>query len=229
MRRIWRNLSILIVGGGALLCAQARLCRFDSLTMQLPHPIRSLVATIAVHENGVGPNALDRALMIDPENAAAWGRRCDAYVGSNPQERLADCRKAVSLEDSAANLRAEGAAFEEAGDSCGAASTFRAALGKRDLRMQKTYVMRDEARTALACGDAQGSLVALRTAEEVDKHDQSDGLSVDRGYMSVVYDKLNQPQKAKEMCTEANPGYGSCTCTMGSGGPSCTQDQAPGK
>jgi tetratricopeptide (TPR) repeat protein len=236
MRVFWRSLLFVLVGVSAALLSAARFCRLDPLTIRMPHAIRSVVATLAVHENSIGPNALNRAITIDPGNAAAWGRRCIAYVGKDAAERLNDCRRAVALRATGANYRAEATALEDTGDSCAAEAAYRTALSQRDI-VHRAYVLRDQARAALACGDINGSLAALKSAEEFDQHNLllseaaaisgRDGLAADRGYMSVVYEQMHQPQKAREMCSEANPGFGSCTCQLTGAGLSCSQNAPP--
>ncbi len=211
-----------MLGGFVLLCAQARFAQLDDFTLSLPESVRSLVATIAVHEGDISPEALDRALGLDPDNPAAWSIRCASYVAVNPHERLADCAHAVNLRHSVANLRAYAAALEENGSPCAAQASLQEVLVRPDLPGQRTYVMRDQARAALACGDISSSLVALHSAEEIDQSNESDGLAVDRGYMSVVYDRIHESDQAKEMCSKANPGYASCTCELSNRGLSCS-------
>ena len=222
MRVILRNGSIFLLAGFVLLGAQARFAQLDAFTLSLPLPVRSVVATIAVHESDISSDSLDRALALDPDNSAAWSRRCTSYIAVNPQERLADCARAVNLHPSTANLRAHAAALEENGLPCAAQASLQEALVRPDLLGQRSYVMRDQARAALACGDNSGSLVALHSAEEIDQSNESDGLAMDRGYMSAVYDRLHEPVMAKEMCSQANPGYASCTCELSNTGLSCS-------
>jgi hypothetical protein len=50
-----------------------------------------------------------------------------------------------------------------------------------------------------------------------------ESLASDRGYMSVVYDRLNQSEKAKQMCTEANPGSPGCSCELTGNALICSQ------
>ncbi len=226
MREIWRMTLLAAVSVTLMFAAAARICKLDPVTMRMPHFVRSMVATLAVHENTIGPNALNRALTIDPQNTAAWSRRCTAYVGKDAAERLNDCQHAVSLRDSAANLRGEASAQEETGDVCAAEGTYRAAL--KTLKVQRPYVMRDQARAALACGDVGGSLAALREAESADTA-TPENLAVDHGYMAVVYDRMDQPEKARQMCSEANPGYGNCTCELTGSGLNCSQKIASAK
>jgi tetratricopeptide (TPR) repeat protein len=238
MRAIWIRLVLISACVCVVLLAEARFTALDGFTLKMPHPLRAIVATLTVHENGASAAALDRALTIDPDNTAAWGRRCSAYVGKDATERLYDCQRAVALRASAANLRGEASALEESGNFCAAEATYRAALTKADVVGQRAYVMRDQARTGLACGDVSGSLTALRSAEEIDTRNAAeagqnasgrDGLAADRGYMAVVYDRMNQPQKAKELCAEANPAYASCTCELTGSGVSCAQTVAQTK
>ena len=140
MREFWRIALLVTVSVVMMFAAAARVCKLDPLTMRMPHFIRAMVATLAVHENTIGPNALNRALTIDPDNTAAWSRRCTAYVGKDAAERLNDCQHAVSLRYSAANLRGEASAQEETGDFCAAEGTYREALNR--LVVQRPYVMR---------------------------------------------------------------------------------------
>ncbi len=222
MRVILRTISIVLLAGFVLLCAEARFAHLDGFTVALPGSVRALVATIAVQESDISPDSLDRALALDPDNSAAWSRRCTSYVATTPQEREADCVRAVNLRRSAANLRALAAALEDNGAPCAAQASLQEALGRPDLLGQRTDAMRDQARAALACGDISGSLVALRSAEEIDQSNESDGLAADRGYMSVAYDRIHDPEKAKEMCSRANPGYASCTCELANTGLRCS-------
>ena len=148
MSELWRGLCIAILCAIALLSLAARFPALDTISLDLPHPLRSLVATLAVRESTPVAGSLDRALAIDPDNAAAWGRRCTAYMGNDPADRLADCQKAVALKADAANLRGEAAALEENGDPCAAERSYRAAREHGDLFGQRTYVMRDQARAA---------------------------------------------------------------------------------
>ena len=226
MRTISRNLLLTVLACTFVLLALARCRRLDRLTLSMPHPIRAVVATIAVHQSSIGPNALNRALTIDPDNTAAWSRRCTSYVGKDSAERLNDCRQAVALHATAANYRGQAAALEETGDACGAEASYREALSKPDVFSQRAYVMRDQARAALACGDPNGSLTALQSAEALDLRTgplTSEGLAADRGYMAVVYSEMNNPEKAAQMCAAANPGYASCTCQLTGTGLVCSQ------
>jgi len=223
MRVIWRRILLGAAVVAVALGVEARFTALDGFTRRLPHPVRATVATLTVYENSANAASLDRALWLDPTNAAAWGRRCSAYVGKDAAERLEDCQRAVARRASAANLRGLGSALEESGNACAAEASYRAALTKADVIGQRPYVMRDQARAGLLCGDVSGSLTALRSAEEIDTRNGSDGLAADQGYMAVAYDRMNQPQKAKEMCAQANPAYASCTCELTGSGLSCSQ------
>ncbi len=236
MYLISRYLLALTVGIGIFTLAAARLAHLDPLTIHLPHPARSVIATLALHEKR-GPYAIDRALTLDPDNAAAWEQRCVSTDGPTPIDRLDDCRKAVSLRASSADQHSEGEAFEENNDPCNAAQAFRNSAAKLDAPGQKPYYLRDAARAALACGDDQSSLAALHEAEALDTQvlDEAgpannagrEGLSLDRGYMSVVYDHMNQHAKANMLCTAANPGYASCTCQLSGSWLRCNQAAPP--
>ncbi len=233
MRALWRGMLFLLVFSLALLALAARFPVFDPATADLPRPLRSTVATMAVYENvGVDPDPVARALALDPENAAAWSRRCTAFLGLDSTTRLEDCRHAVKLHASTADLRAYGSALEEQGEFCPAEDAYRRALDTTDAAGQRPLVLREESRAALTCGDMTGSLTALRAAEAIDLHEAGtqdtvapavrESLSSDRGYMSVVYRRLQQPDKANEECVAANPGLSACSCELTPGGLSCT-------
>ena len=233
MRAFWRGVLFLLVFSFALLAIAARFPVFDPVTADLPRPLRSAVATLAVHENvGVDPDPVTRALALDPENAAAWSRRCTAFMGMTPGERLADCRHAVALHPTTADLRAFGSALEDQGEFCGAEDAYRRALDTPEAAGQRPLVLREEARAALTCGDMNGSLSALRAAAAIDLHEAEsletappavrESLSNDHGYMSVVYQRMQQPDRANEECVAANPGLSACSCTLTLGGLSCT-------
>ena len=227
MRGRGRKLTAIVVCVLVLFSVQARFPLLDAITLRLPHPVRSVVATLAVYENNQEPAALTRALRLDPDNAAAWGRRCTAYVGNNSAERLEDCRRAVALRASATNLRGEASALEEDGDFCAAERAYRDSLGETEFSGQRPYVMRDMALSALSCGHVQASLETLQAAEEMDSRNGSDGVAADRSYLSVVYEAMNDRGRARQMCSEANPGYGGCSCELTSTGVSCKPDVLP--
>jgi tetratricopeptide (TPR) repeat protein len=239
MRVVLRNLVLVLLAFSALIVVEARFAVFDGLTVHEPGPMRSLVGRLALRESGSGNADLDRVLVLDPNNTLAWERRCTAFLGATQAEWVSDCRHALTLEASGANYRLMGSAQEQASQYCAAEASYRAAIAQPDMIGQRPVVLRDAARAALNCGDPAASLNLLHTAEQLDQASASnalapedsqrarDGLASDRGYMAVVYQQTNQPDKARQMCFEANPGYGNCSCQLTGTGLICSPQASP--
>ena len=239
--RVFRQvLLVLFFVGFILIVTEARFPELDPITIHEPHPMRAAVAAVAMHELGPADNDVDRILRLDMKNARAWERRCTAAIGPSPASSVYDCERAYEFDRSAANLRAVASAQEAAGRVCEAENSFRQAYQKSDLSVRKPLVLRDEARAALACGHPAVALNSLREAEVLDLADSTDtprdptqvadpsaavreSLASDRGYMSVVYERLNEADKAKQMCTEANPGSPGCSCELTGNALICSQ------
>jgi hypothetical protein len=220
--------------------AEARFPALDPITVQEPHPMRAVVAGLAMRELGPADNQVDRILSLDPKNARAWERRCSAAIGPSPATSVYDCRRAYELDASTANLRSVGSALESDGQSCEAEAIYRQAYEKPDLAVRKPLVLRDQARAALNCGHPEVSLRALEQAEQIDLAEATgverdimqvadpsaavrESLASDRGYMAVVYERMNQPERAKQMCTESNPGSPGCSCELTGNALICSQ------
>lgn len=221
--------------------AEARFPEMDGVTMHEPHLLRAAVAGFAMRELGPEDNEVDRVLMLDPENARAWERRCTAALGPSPGQSVGDCERAYTLDPSLPNLRALASAEEVDGRFCDAEGTFKQALGRQDPEVRRPAMLRDEARVALACGHAETALESLQQAEELDAqlaagaerqviptYEQTAGmaresLAFDRGYMAAVYERMNQPEKARQMCTEANPDSPNCSCELTGNALTCSQ------
>jgi tetratricopeptide (TPR) repeat protein len=223
-----------------LVLTEARFPALDPITLDEPHPMRAVVAGLAMRELGPADNQVDRILTIDPRNARAWERRCTAAIGPSPVTSVYDCKRAYEFDPSAANLRAVAAAQESAGQVCEAEAVYRQDYEMAGLAVRKPLLLRDEARAALSCGHPEAALEALRQAEQLDLAESTDtprdptqvadpsaavreSLASDRGYMAVVYDRMSQSEKAKEMCTEANPGSPGCSCELTGNALICSQ------
>jgi tetratricopeptide (TPR) repeat protein len=223
-----------------LIVTEARFPSLDPLTVHEPHPLRAIVADLAMRELGQADNDVDRILRLDQTNAPAWERRCAAATGPTPAQSVFDCKRAYELDSSAPNLRALGSAEESASQTCQAEASYRKAVEKSDLSLRKPLLLRDEARAALGCEHPERSLALLQQAEQIDLADATDtprdptqvadpsaavreSLAADRGYMSVVYERLSQPERAKQMCTESNPGSPGCSCELTGNALICSQ------
>jgi tetratricopeptide (TPR) repeat protein len=239
MRVVLRSLILVVVVVSALVVFEARFPGLDSVTVHEPRPMRTLVGRLALREYGSGEADLDRVIRLDPNNTLAWERRCTAFLGATQAEWVSDCQHALKLETSGANYRLMGSAQEQASQYCAAEASYRAAVAQPDMLGQRPVVLRDAARAALSCGDPSASLNLLHTAEQLDEASASsasapeetqrahDALASDHGYMSVVYLEMNQPDKAKEMCFEANPAYADCACQLTGTGLVCSPSASP--
>jgi hypothetical protein len=240
MRVFRQSLLAILFFVVVLVLFEARFPELDSFTLHEPYPMRAVVAGLAMRELGPADNQVDRILMLDLKNARAWERRCTAAIGPSPATSVYDCQRAYEFDPSAANLRAVAAAEESAGRVCEAENTYRKSSESSDLAVRKPLVLRDLARAALDCGHTEASLAALQQAEVLDLAEATDtprdptqvadpsaavreSLAADRGYMAVVYDRLHQVEKAKQMCTEANPGSPGCSCELTGNALICSQ------
>jgi tetratricopeptide (TPR) repeat protein len=240
MRVLRQSFLVFLVVFAVLVAFEARFPALDPLTVKEPHPVRALVAGLAMRELGPADNQVDRILALDPSSARAWERRCTAAIGPSPATSVYDCQRAYEFDPSAANLRAVASAQESAGQACEAEATYREAYNKADLGVRKPLVLRDEARAALTCGHPGTALQALEQAEVYDLAESTDtprdptqvadpsaavreSLAADRGYMAVVYERMNQSDKAKQMCTAANPSSPGCSCELTGNALTCSQ------
>ena len=239
MRMVQQTLVALVVLLVVGVFTEARFPSMDGMTIHEPHPMRAVVAGIAMRELGPADNEVDRILLLDPENGRAWERRCTAAIGPSATQSVGDCKHAYALDTSLPNLRAVASAEEVDGQYCDAETTFRQALQREDPEVRRPAMLRDEARAALACGHPQSSLEALQQAEQIDLKSSGaerdatqvadpsavvrESLASDRGYMAAVYERLEQPEKAKQLCTEANPGSPNCSCELTGNALTCSQ------
>jgi hypothetical protein len=223
-----------------LVLTEARFPALDPITLHEPHPMRAVVAGLAMRELGPADNEVDRILALDRDNARAWERRCTAAIGPSPATSVGDCERAYALDASTANLRAVGSAQESAGQFCEAETTYRKAFEQPDLAVRKPLVLRDEARAALECDHPAAALDALHQAEQLDLAEATDtprdptqvadpsaaareSLAADRGYMAGVSERTHQSDQAKAMCYEANPGSPGCSCELTGNALICSQ------
>ena len=240
--RVFRQvLLFLFVVGFVMVITEARFPALDPLTLHEPHPMRAVVAGLAMHELGPADNDVDRILKIDQKNARAWERRCTAAIGPSPAQSVFDCERAYEFDPSPANLRNIASAQESDGQPCEAEVTYQKAYAMSDPAVRTPLVLRDEARAGLVCGHPAASLQALQHAEQIDLAESTEverdptqvadpsatvreSLASDRGYMAVVYERMDQSDKAKEMCTEANPGSPGCSCELTGNALICSQN-----
>ncbi len=95
MRRIWMGLFIAVLclplAFTIYLFAAAKLPALDRVTLALPMGVRAPVAEIAMSKTGHGKDSakkMDRVLQLDPNNSAAWERRCTSARGERRNPKL---------------------------------------------------------------------------------------------------------------------------------------------
>ena len=91
------------------------------------------------------------------------------------------------------------------------------------------------ARAALRCGHTGASVAGFEVAEGLDAKAAADpdedddvksDLLSDREYLSVAYDRTNQPAKATAICAKAHTGWKTCHCELTETGVKCSDTPA---
>jgi tetratricopeptide (TPR) repeat protein len=204
------------------LVAAARYPAMDSFTTSLPSSIRATVAELTMRKMGFGKDAaqrIDRTIRLDPENSDAWSRRCHMTFDDNKID-MAACSKATSLDPSPWNYNELGAAQEHEKNYCAAEESYTSAI--RGSSNSSLY-LRNMARAALRCGHAGASVAGFEVAEGLDAKPVEDpddaddvkaDLQVDREYLTVAYNRTNQPAKATAVCAKAHADWKTCDCEL---------------
>jgi tetratricopeptide (TPR) repeat protein len=219
------------------LVAAAKYPAMDSFTMTLPADVRATVAELTMRNAGYGKDsakAIDRTIVLDPDNTDAWSRRCQGNFQKIKGD-IASCRKAIALDPSAFNYNGLGLAQEDAKDFCAAEDSYTTAL--RTLQ-NDANLLRNMARAALRCGHAPASVAGFEVAEDLDakaatdpSQDDSDDaksdLVTDREYLTVAYDRTNQPAKAATTCAKAHATWKTCHCELTDSAVKCSDTSTP--
>jgi tetratricopeptide (TPR) repeat protein len=213
-----------------LIVVAAKYPAIDAFTTKLPEGVQTTVADLILQKAAYGKdtaNGIDRALRFDPENADAWTRRCHGNLNETPSDQGA-CRKAIALEPTAWNFSGLGAAQEQAKDFCAAEDSYTNAIREAT---NDAYYLRNMARAALRCGHTGASVAGFEVAEGLDAKaaadpDEDDDVKTellsDREYLSVAYDRTNQPVKATAICTKAHTDWKTCHCELTETSVSCS-------
>jgi tetratricopeptide (TPR) repeat protein len=200
----------------------ARYPAMDSFTMSLPSGIRATVAELTMRNAGFDKNAaqrIDRTIRLDPESSDAWSRRCQMNFGGEKYETAA-CSKAVSLEPTAWNYNKLGAAQESDKNYCAAEDSYTSAIRASS---NSSLYLRNMARAALRCGHVGASIAGFEVAEGLDakpaddpddEEDVKKDLQTDREYLTVAYNRSNQPAKATAVCAKAHADWKTCGCEL---------------
>jgi tetratricopeptide (TPR) repeat protein len=241
------------------LFAAAKLPALDRVTLALPMGVRAPVAEIAMRKTGHGKDSakkIDRVLQLDPNNSAAWERRCTSARGNDV---IPSCTKAIDVDPTSRNYYALGIAQREAKDFCAAEASFSAATKR--INRDDADIMRNLGVAALRCGQLSDSQAVLQVVEKIDaktagkaaastsvqstdgvdyivptdpkSDDQDDDvyhaktdLVLDREYLAVVYDRSKEPAKAVEACSKAHPEWKACHCELTDKAVACTGNPA---
>jgi tetratricopeptide (TPR) repeat protein len=205
-----------------LIAAAAKYPAMDALTVKLPTGIRTTVADLTLRNAGYGKDSIklvDRAIVLDPESADAWGRRCHGD-GDKASYDQAACRKAITLAPSAWNFNGLGTTQENAKDFCAAEDSYTSAI---KASANDAYSLRNMGRAALRCGHVGAGVAGFEVAEGLDAKAAADpdedgdvkaDLLSDREYLAVAYDRTNQPAKAAAICTRAHSDWKTCHCEL---------------
>jgi hypothetical protein len=205
-----------------LIAAAAKYPAMDALTVKLPAAIRTTVADLTLRNAGYGKDSVtlvDRAVVLDPESADAWGRRCHGD-GDKASYDQAACRKAIILDPSAWNFNGLGTTQENAKDFCAAEDSYTSAI---KASANDAYSLRNMGRAALRCGHVGASVAGFEVAEGLDAKaaadpDQDDDIKADllsdREYLAVAYDRTNLPAKAAAICARAHADWKTCHCEL---------------
>jgi tetratricopeptide (TPR) repeat protein len=205
-----------------LIAAAAKYPAMDALTVKLPSGIRTTVADLTLRNAGYGKDSIklvDRAIVLDPESADAWGRRCHGDGDKTSYDQAA-CRKAIALDPSAWNFNGLGTTQENAKDFCAAEDSYTGAI---KASANDAYSLRNMGRAALRCGHVGAGVAGFEVAEGLDAKaaadpDEDDDIKTDllsdREYLAVAYDRTNQPAKATAICTRAHSDWKTCHCEL---------------
>jgi tetratricopeptide (TPR) repeat protein len=233
MRKLFWTLGICLLSlpmiSVGLLIAAMRSPRLDATTMKMPAGIRSAIAEGVLQNTKYskdGIPGLRRVVLLDPNNADAWGRLCGWNVDMDAKESLATCRRAASLGNTGDDWNNLGLAQQKAGDACAAADSFTTASARTATSGIYLYV-ENMGRASLRCGryyDARAGLetaieletksLADKDAEEDEIADYKEDQKDDREYLIVTYDKLHEAKLAAQTCSLADPEWKHCACEL---------------
>jgi tetratricopeptide (TPR) repeat protein len=207
----------------------------DVITMKTPMAIRGTVAELALKRAGYGKEAakkLDRVLSLNPDDADAWSRRCQASDEASADP--AACQKAVMLDPSAWNFNSLGTTEEHLKKYCEAEDSYTQAVKSSS---NNAFFLRNMARAALRCGHPYSSIAGFEVAESLDaktvadpNNDEDDlaeaksDLATDREYLAVSYDQIKQPEKATVACTKVHTDWKICHCNLSDINVRCSGD-----
>jgi tetratricopeptide (TPR) repeat protein len=201
----------------------------DAFTVKTPTEVRQAVAQLAFQKVGWGKGSfqrLERVILLDPQNAEAWGTRCTGFKDTEVAKmHLQTCETAVALNAAPQNLEGLGRAQEAMGDPCSADTSFTKAAGKTS---EQTYLyVEDMGRAALQCGDLYGARAGFETAilqedkslkepdqDQDDLDDTKADQITDREYLIVTLDRLHETKLSKEACSAAHPDWSGCACAL---------------
>jgi len=195
--------------------------RMDALTLKLPMPLRSLVAEVIAQSPR---HNADRATRLDPQVQFPIVEQIDdSAVAADVPDDFHPGYTANSPE--AAKLDTQGVTKEANGDECGAVTFYTLADSKEDPSNGVYRYAEHKGRAALVCGKSLGAAqvgfeTALRKEKTLlqssvgDQRPLQATMQQDREWLIVVYDRVNEPGMAHDLCKVTHPQWKSCSCKL---------------
>jgi hypothetical protein len=218
--------------GWLLLAAQWT--KMDALTMRLPEGGRSLVVE-AMLEHSSDAKGLQRATRLDAETVKEWQREArlmttaiDSRGRQTPPDLQALYKQQIANRAAARALSKKAEDDVKAGQACAAEDLYTEAASKDQSAEVYSYT-EGLGRAGLKCGDLPGARAGLEAAilketnfikgtEEDQLTDVRRDLLKDREFLVVVYEGQHESGLARQVCSDAHPGWKGCACSLGKDG-----------
>jgi hypothetical protein len=213
----------------------ARWAKMDAVTMRMPEWSRSL-AVQAMLERSSDAKSLERATKLEAEAVKEWQRH-PQVIGMTggvprgrrtPPELQALYNQQMASRAAARALTAKAEEQEKAGQECAAEDLYSEAASK-DANNEIYRYAEGIGRAGLKCGDLPGARAGFEAAilketnfikgtDEDQLTGVRDDLLKDREFLVVVYEKQHETGLARQVCSDAHPGWKSCACSLGKNG-----------
>jgi hypothetical protein len=216
------------------LLLSARWTKMDALTARMPEGTRSLVVQ-AMLEHSSDAKGLQRATQLDAEAVKEWQRRprfiataIDSRRRQTPPDLQALYKRQIANRAAARALSKKAEDEVKAGQACAAEDLYTEAASK-DMSAEVYSYTEGLGRAGLKCGDLPGARAGLEAAvlketnfikgtDEDQLTDVRRDLLKDREFLVVVYEKEHENALARQVCSDAHPGWKGCACSLGKDG-----------